>query len=42
MINGQKEQAEQEFRLHTTRKNDLAMIYLPDGGRGAPAGNSGR
>ena len=39
MINGQKEQAEQEFRLRTYKKNELAMMYFPDVSKAAASRN---
>ena len=39
MINGQKEQSEQEFRLRTYKKNELAMMYFPDVSKAAASRN---
>ena len=39
MINGQKEQSEQEFRLRTYKKNELAMMYFPDVTKAAASRN---
>ncbi|MDN0071304.1 DUF4248 domain-containing protein [Bacteroides caecigallinarum] len=39
MINGQKEQPEQEFRLRTYKKNELAMMYFPDVSKAAASRN---
>ena len=39
MINGQKGQAEQEFRLRTYKKNELAMMYFPDVSKAAASRN---
>lgn len=39
MINGQKEQTEQEFRLRTYKKNELAMMYFPDVSKAAASRN---